>query len=267
MTRLTERRNSRAGTLIHGDRRMNARSLMVRARYRLRTAISHIPSIYLRLADLRRRDNDGAKIVTAATDLVVEAFPRSGNTFTVTALQNSQPQRLNIAHHLHAPAKLIEAVRLRKPALLIIRRPKDAVLSFVLRHPSIPVAQGLKSWLHFHNALLPYTAGMLVVTFDQVTSDLGAVVDRINARFGMSLSRLEHTPLYVDTLFRKIEMRSRELLGREDIDEREVSRPSSERTVLKASLEKHWQTMELRLHAEVAECLYEKLALLSTNPS
>jgi len=238
---------------------------MIRTRYRLRTAISHIPSIYLRLADLRPRDDDGAKIVTTSTDLVVEAFPRSGNTFTVIALQNSQPHRLNIAHHLHAPAQLIEAVRLRKPALLIIRRPRDAVLSFVLRHPSISVALGLKSWLHFHRALLSHTAGMLVVTFDQVTGDLGVVVDRINARFGMSLSRLEHTPANLDTLFHKIEMRSRERLGTDEIDEMEVSRPSTERTALKASLEKHWQATDLRLQREAAECLYEKFALLSIN--
>src|SRR5690348_3804426 len=60
---------------------MDLRSLLTSTRYRLRTSISHVPSIYLTLADLRRRDEDGATVVTRATDLVVEAFPRSGNTF------------------------------------------------------------------------------------------------------------------------------------------------------------------------------------------
>src|SRR5664279_3016777 len=118
---------------------MKARSLLISTRYRLRTSVSHIPSIYMWLANLRRRDEDGATVVSQSTDLVVEAFPRSGNTFTVTALQSSQPQRLNIAHHCHAPAQLIRAVQMGKPALLIVRQPKDAVLSFMLRHPAVSV--------------------------------------------------------------------------------------------------------------------------------
>jgi len=242
---------------------MNTHALLMRTRYRLRTGISHIPSIYLLLTKLRHRDEDGAKIVTRETDLVVEAFPRSGNTFTVTALQHSQPRRLNIAHHCHAPAQLIRAVRLHKPALLIVRQPKDAVLSFVLRHPGISMELGLKSWLHFHRSLLPCTEGMMVATFDQVTNDLGAVVNRINERFGTTFSSFEHTAANEAAIFGAIEARNKKRFGHKEVDEMGVARPSGERAARKAALEEHWQADHLRLHREAAASLYEKLSSLA----
>jgi hypothetical protein len=243
---------------------MNTHALLVRTRYRLRTGISHIPSIYLPLTNLRRRDEDGAKIVTQATDLVVEAFPRSGNTFTVTALQHSQPRRLNIAHHCHAPAQLIRAVRLRKPALLIVRQPKDAVLSFVLRHPSISMELGLKSWLHFHRALLPYLHGMVITTFDQVTSDLGVVVDLINRRFGTSLTRFDHTAVNVETCFAAIEARNSKRFGHGTVDELGVARPSRQRAACKEELEERWHAPRLRMYREAATSLHDKLASMAS---
>lgn len=243
---------------------MRARLLLKTTRYRLRTSISHIPSIYLPLANLRRRDEEGATIVTPATDLVVEAFPRSGNTFAVTALQSSQPQRLDIAHHFHAPAQLIKAVRLRKPTLLIVRQPMAAVASFILRHPCVSMGLGLKSWLRFHRALLPYTDGMAVATFDQVTTDLGAVIDAVNDRFGTSFRRFEHTEANVEKLFRALESRDRKLSGQERVNELGVARPSDDRSQRKAELASRWQAECLRSDREAALDLYERFSSIAS---
>jgi hypothetical protein len=239
---------------------MDLRSLLTSTRYRLRTSISHVPSIYLPLANLRLRDEDGATIVSRSTDLVIEAFPRSGNTFAVTALQSSQPQRLRIAHHCHAPAQLIKAVRMRKPTLLIVRQPKAAVSSFILRHPRVSLIQGLKSWLHFHRALLPYTSGMAIATFDQVTSDMGAVVDAVNRRFGTSFRRFEHTLVNVEKIFCALEARDRKLSGNEKVNELGVARPSSDRKQRQAELESLWQAPNLQFDSEAAQKLYEKFS-------
>ena len=43
------------------------------------------------------------------TELVIEAFPRSANTFATVAFQLSQPAPVRVAHHLHAPAQVTEA--------------------------------------------------------------------------------------------------------------------------------------------------------------
>jgi hypothetical protein len=181
----------------------------------------------------------------------------------VAALQSSQPRKLDIAHHLHAPAQLIKAVRLGKPALLIVRQPRAAVSSFNLWYPCVSVSLILNSWLHFHRALLPYASGMAIATFDQVTSDLGAVIDAVNARFGTSFNRFEHTTANVEKLFRVLESRDKKLSGDEKINELSVARPSSERSKRTAELELQWQDVRLSRRREEADSLYEKFSALA----
>lgn len=166
---------------------MNYYAQYRRLRYELRCAISLSPALYLPLAKLKRIDTDGATVVTPNTDLVLEGFPRSGNTFAYFALQMSQPRPLKLAHHFHAPAQLVAAVRWERPAMVIIRNPSDAVCSFVQREPMITPRQALRSWIRFYKALLAYQYGFVTVTFGQVTSDFGQVIERINERFGTRL--------------------------------------------------------------------------------
>ncbi len=245
---------------------MTIRAFAVRVRYRLRTRISHVPWLYLRLADLRNRDEDGGSIVTKTTELVVEAFPRSGNTFVTTALRQSQPRRLDIAHHCHAPSQLIKAVRLDKPALLIVRHPRDSILSFILRSPEVDVALGLKSWLHFHRSILPYIGGIEVATFEQVTNDFGAVIDAVNRRFGLSLARFDHNTENVEACFLAIEKRNSRLFGYGEVDESSVGRPSEERKSRKEMLEANWNDPRLHHLRDSALALYEKLRSMAAPP-
>src|SRR5687768_15078094 len=105
----------------------------VRARYSVRAVLSRYPSLYLSMV---RRKYWG-QIVEAGTELVIEAFPRSGNTFAVVAFQLAQARPVKIAHHLHAAAQVTRGVRLRKPTLVLIRDPLKAVSSHLVREPSV----------------------------------------------------------------------------------------------------------------------------------
>ncbi|ABA57997.1 hypothetical protein Noc_1512 [Nitrosococcus oceani ATCC 19707] len=73
---------------------MNYHAQYRRLRYELRCAISLTPALYLPLARRKRTDADGATVVAPNTDLVLEGFPRSGNTFAYFAFQMSQPRPL-----------------------------------------------------------------------------------------------------------------------------------------------------------------------------
>lgn len=235
---------------------MSSNAFVARTKFRLRNAISHLPSVCLPLLDLKRRDQDGMTIANAATDLVMEAYPRSGNTFAITALRHAQHERLRIAHHTHACANLLRAVQLRKPALLIVRAPKDAVLSLVIRHPHLTAEDGLRAWLKFHRPLLPHLDAFVVATFEQVTADFGVVVDRINRRFGTSFPRFEHTEANVQAVFAAIEQRNARLFGGGAVDERGVARPSESRGAIKAELQKEWSSPRLSRLREAAESMY-----------
>jgi hypothetical protein len=58
--------------------------------------------------------------------------------------QDESFDKTRIAHHLHVPAQVVRAARWQIPSLVLIRRPRDAVLSFAIWDP-ISVDQALST--------------------------------------------------------------------------------------------------------------------------
>jgi hypothetical protein len=148
-------------------------------------------------------------VVTAETELVIEGFMRSANTFTTVAFQTSQPHPVRLAHHLHAPAQIIAAARMQIPALVPIRAPKDAAISVTIRSPQVSLRQALQAHMRFHEAILPYRNEIHVALFDDVTTDLGIVIEAMNARFGTGFAPFRHTPENVQYVYDLIDERAR----------------------------------------------------------
>jgi len=82
--------------------------------------------------------------------------------------QLAQGRPVKIARHLHAPAQVIAGVRMHIPTLVLIRHPRDAVLSLVVRAPHLSVEQALKDYIHFYTVLLPYLGQFVIGLFEQV---------------------------------------------------------------------------------------------------
>ncbi len=93
-----------------------------------RSFIGKYPKIYYLLYSLK--PNKYENITNQSTELVIEGFPRSANSFSVTAFRRLQQKKVNIAHHHHVPAQIIKAINLQIPILVLIRSPKDAVISY-----------------------------------------------------------------------------------------------------------------------------------------
>jgi hypothetical protein len=128
------------------------------------------------------------------TAIVIDGFLRSGNTYSVAAFQVANGQELHIGRHLHGGAHILRAVRLRLPTVVLIRRPADAVSSYLVRRPTLTPDDALREYLDFYRTAWPARDGFVVAPFDLVVSDFGAVIDRVNKRFGTSFARFEPDP-------------------------------------------------------------------------
>ncbi|HEX3331385.1 MAG TPA: hypothetical protein VHS27_15775 [Gaiellales bacterium] len=168
---------------------------------------------YLRIARLRQ----GAAVVSEATHLVIDGFPRSASTFAVVAFQLAQPRLVRVGHHLHAPGQIIRAVHLGVPVLLTVRPPEDTVLSLVIREPYVTIPQGLDAYARFYDRLLGYRDGIVVADFTEVTDRLDRSIARVNARFGTDFAAPELTPERTRECFDLIELRSRRPPSRDTI--------------------------------------------------
>ena len=146
-------------------------------KYRIRQRLGLQPFLFLptmRLVGNKRRHEF---LVSPSTELVIEGFPRSGNTFAVAAFMLSQPRPVRIAHHHHhVPAQIVYAVRRGIPTLVVVWKPDDAVLSLVIREPFVSIEEALRDYRLFHERIFPYAYGYVVATFEEVTSDFGKVI-------------------------------------------------------------------------------------------
>jgi hypothetical protein len=163
-----------------------------RLRHVLRTRISEHPALYLPFAR-RKYPGPSPKVIGPETELVIDGYTRSASTFAVYAFQLAQERPVRIAHHLHAPAQLMAAARMGVPALTLIREPEGAILSQLVQEPDVALRDALVAYARFYSCLLPCRASLVVADFDEVTRDFGAVIRRLNERFGTSFAEFVHT--------------------------------------------------------------------------
>ena len=135
------------------------------------------------------------RVVRRGDDLVIEGFPRSANTFATYAFMQANADRsLKIGNHFHSPAQFKLAQRYGVPAVLVIREPRDAVLSLMVFLPQMNAREGLRRYVAFHQALPAIRANFIVARFQEVTGNFDQVIARLNQRFGTDFALLGHTP-------------------------------------------------------------------------
>jgi hypothetical protein len=258
-----------------------------RARHVVRSRVAESPAVYLPFAR-RKYPGPSPEVISADTELVIDGYTRSASTYAVYALQLAQARPVRLAHHLHAPAQLIEAARRDVPALLLVRDPRDAILSQVVREPGIALRDALVAYARFHERLMPYSEYFVIADFETVTSDFGSVIRELNARFALSLTEFVPTQAAVRECFAFIEQRgslSPTLLrfesGLVSADQarrelhslqqrcatgelRDAWRPSEPRRRAKEELSQSWEQAGLTRLRQRAGLVYEEMRALSS---
>ena len=218
------------------------------------------PDVYYPLFRLLRTRQDFTRAVTPDTQLVIEGFPRSGNSFARRAFILAQGEgfdKTRIAHHLHVPAQVIRAAGWEIPTLLLIRRPKDAVLSLVIRDP-ISVDQALRYYVSFYETAERYRDAYVLGLFEEVTEDFGQVIERVNEKFGTTFSPFRHDEENVNKLFAGMDTQAKNMYG-EALSERKVQRPSAVRERMKHEIQYESENLRRRRLIAEADAVYDRL--------
>jgi hypothetical protein len=130
-------------------------------------------------------------VVDAGTDVVIEGRPGCGNSFAREAMLLANPG-IRVASHVHSAAQVLEGMRLRKPVIVIVRRPADAIASKAARYDDVDVREELIWFAGFYERLLPLIDSFVIATFERITSRFGEVIEAVNARFGTSFAPFPH---------------------------------------------------------------------------
>jgi hypothetical protein len=194
--------------------------------------------------------------------IAIDGFPRSANTFGSRAFIFANPD-VRVSHHMHAPASILLAAQHAIPAIVVIRSPRDAVLSEVIREPRKRLRRGMLEWNSFYGLVRPVLDQIVVADFATVTSDYALVIDEVNRKYGTSFTTYHNSAENDEAVFASIEAGARARGKTGSKLERQVPRPSKERAEHKAALEAELDTAELRPLVERAEALYADFAAVA----
>lgn len=231
-----------------------------RVRHHARRPLARTP----RLWDLAMqvRADKRATLARSDTAIVIEGFLRSGNTFSVAAFEIANGPTLHVGRHLHGAPHVLRAARMGLPTVVLVRQPRDAVLSYLVRRDTLTPHDALLEYLDFYRTTWPVRDHFVVGLFDQVTKDFGAVIDTVNERFGTSFARYEPTPENEAKAFTLVEEMNRLESGGEVV-ETHVGRPSAERARRKEELRGLLDRPRTAAALGEAEALYQRYVQLS----
>lgn len=218
---------------------------------RLRLYAGERPALFSMLCRLMQN----RRAVRPDTQLVIEGFPRSANTFSVWAFKLAQHEEVRMAHHLHYPAQVVRAVQWRIPTLVLIRKPEDAVMSWLMRDPQ-PVDQALKHYISFYGTIKSHREAYVVGSFEEVTKSYGSVIERINDRFGTRFSIFHHTEENMARVYSRIEEMHRTRNGGK-VSETRIARPSAAKEEMRSRIKPSLEAPSQRKLLAEATTLYE----------
>ena len=182
------------------------------------------------------RGKKGDCVVGKNTEIVIEGYPRSANTFAVEAFRLAQNRPIIIAHHTHMPGQVVQAVRMNIPALVLIREPTQAVLSRMIRKPNISFSSALRHYVEYYKVIRKLKDNIVIADFNEVTRDFGKVIEKINAWYDTSFTLFQHNPTNVGRVFKLIEDKNKLLSEDGLINEDLISRPSIDKQLKKDTM-------------------------------
>lgn len=206
---------------------------------------------YLLWGQMKRKaagHNPREGLLLPDTELVIDGFQGSANSFAVSAFVKSQTQPVQLMHHRHAPVLIIRAIEQKIPVLLTIREPFGTVLSVTSRWSHITVTQALQSYIGFYSKLKPYSSHYVVSTFDLTTQHLDRIIEAVNRNFET------HFDL-VDMMAVKAEQKSK-ISNHQQLENRQTVR---ERKKKEFALEKNTRLLQK------AQDLYQYFEILAQN--
>lgn len=199
------------------------------------STVYSIPPLYLLFSGIKYRSRSD-RIVHRDTEIAISGYPRSANSFAAHAFRNAQNRPVKLAHHIHSAGQIRAAMYYGIPAIVLIRNPKDAIVSHTLRNPGLSIPAAFNNYLLFYESLLG-RSGYVIAKFEEVTSNFGAIISRANERFGTSFVPFSGSEEDTRKIFEMLEKKNMELTASTSVNELMVSRPSEAKKQAKSQIE------------------------------
>lgn len=141
-------------------------------------------------------------------ELVVEGFPRSANTYFLYAFETAQSNGVIVKGHSHSSGNVRLSVWLNKPTCILIRSPRDAIISHLIRNPDASEKRLLQSYEAFYTNVARVRDNVVIAEFNDITSNINAVIVRINSKFNTRFDLLVQSEANMARIEEKLSQRN-----------------------------------------------------------
>lgn len=206
----------------------NLHSLYSEARSTLAASNTLYPLMINAVSLVRPRQR--ALMAKSTTEIVIDGFPRSANTYFVSLFEIAQRRPIEIAHHLHESYQIRFAEQRRLPCVLLIRRPADAIASAVLRHRRSDMGALIRNYVRFYRNALACHDRAVIAPFEIVTADANQIIAALNRSYGTGFLQLP--PSELAQVRKAVEQKDKVAFGTETLDETRAAAPSERKRSL-----------------------------------
>ena len=187
---------------------------------KLKNIIRNNATVFKVLWTYREKEGFDRRVLRRGDDMLIEGYPRSANSFAYYTFLLSQNNPLKVGNHTHSPSQFALARKYKIPAMLVIRQPVDAVLSYILYDQNLSALTALERYVSFHKPLIANPTGFVVAPFDEVITDFGESMRRLNSHFNCSFVVFSHDEANVKKIYHHMaEIRKKRILLRNIKDE------------------------------------------------
>ncbi len=141
-----------------------------------------------------KEKNKSLRLPEKNDPMYFDGYPRSGNTYTFGLIYRVYPSlHCNVSHHLHSTTVLKMALERSIKSIIIIRHPKDAIISYLFAKRNIFLKKSSTSkeiidqYIHYYEFVLKHIKQLKIINFDQFVKDEKTVLINIG-------NYTEHSP-------------------------------------------------------------------------
>jgi hypothetical protein len=125
-------------------------------------------------------------LVNDNTDICVDGFPRSANSYTTYFVKVAN-KKLNVAHHTHSPINIKLALKKDVPMLILIRKPLPAISSLILKmetdknlHFTLFIEYAFIRYKTYYNYVIKNHSNIIILNFEEFTKKPSLILKELD---------------------------------------------------------------------------------------
>lgn len=126
--------------------------------------------IYFYLIFIKNKFKYPNNIANENTDIILEGYPRSGNSYLYLLIKQLNPN-IKISSHTHMIVHIKHGISLNKKIIVLIRSPLAACSSRLVFQKNLTPALALKDYIKFYSYIRKNQDEVLIINSDKMFSD------------------------------------------------------------------------------------------------